>query len=202
MERNINFSTDDAVKTAIARMSADSNNFAIGARVNLKNHANVNFDEMSFEDGDVIELPSNEEFNKFVFSQKIGNANAFGVICKVVDNKNNNATNVGKAKRLYFSSLRKNVLAFDQDSNEPRTENGKYVRIHASEDNQYFKMANTVPTIGDVAEGIKGKTLVLTEAPGSPCYIARYANNQIVGTRQTHVWEFNDFFDEAEEVDG
>lgn len=177
---------NENVKNAKERMQSDEN-FTVGAEVVLGNVSNTNAEEATLLAGDVIEVPSAEEFDDNVFAQKIGRGTAYGVLVNVAE-----GPDAGMCRRLYFSSLKKRAVNYSEATKRPVMKDGAPVVIGSK--CAISNAARQMPTLGGMKELLAGKRIKLTEAQGSPVTTSRYnaITGVIDGTRSTHVYDFTE----------
>lgn len=182
----------ESVQQALKRMDADKN-ISVGAscREDPSKISNVRFDESTLLSGDIIAIPSKEAFSNFRFEQAIGSRGniAHGVLSMV--SESSDATTIGTAKRLFFGTLKKRAVAYDEETLKPLIDANGNPRIVSSKNEFHDKVVNC-PTLAEIIDLIAGKKLKFTDAEGSPVVTAQYdANRNIIGTRRTHVFDIN-----------
>ena len=201
MIKKFNFAAD-SYQDAIKRMKAD-NQFSVGEQAGDWSEAsNVNFDELSFNNGDVILVAGENEIEQVKFENMIPGASnpARGILVQVIDNKNGNNENVGTTKRLYMNSTRKRVAVYDEATKKPVIEGGQ-PKVVYPKNNEFYRQQTQAPTVQAMLKNMCGKAFLMTELRESPCRQARRnAQREVVDTSLTHVYAFKDVSGDYQEA--
>lgn len=202
MIKKFNF-TADSFKDAVERMKAD-NQFSVGSQAGDWSEAsNVNFDELSFNNGDVILVAGKNEIEQAKFANMIPGASnpARGILVQVIDNKEGNNENVGTTKRLYMNSTRKRVAVYDEATKRPVIGANGQPKVVYPKDNDFYRQQTQAPTVQAMLENMCGKAFLMTELSDSPCRQARRnAQREVVDTSLTHVYAFKDVSGDYQEA--
>lgn len=190
-----NAEVTDAVKNVIRRHEA-----TVGCLTGTEAYkaigkiSNVDPGEGSWNEGDVFTVP--KDIKAALFVAKINGNNAPGVAVN---------TAAGEGKALYFSTLKKSVVPYEEDENGEfriaRDENGENMpAVTAGTDNAVRQAILRQPTIGAIADYVAGRSFkvvkVISGIQTSRLERQTGDNGQIkwkvVGLRKTSIPVFED----------
>lgn len=171
------------LETSVRRLNADKAFSTEPSVLNeLETVSNSNVDEAILEDGEILTVPTIDEIKtkSLLFAQTFGRGKGYGVLCP---------SSMGGVKRLYFNSLKKNVVVYDEVSRKPVQENGRAKTIRSN--SELSNAVRACATMKDILDLIVGKSIKFTFVKDGDktrfTTAVRDANNVVTGTRETSV---------------
>ena len=154
----------EGIQMLVARHKAAGAEIGTKAFAAMKKISNVDPSEGIWNEGDEFTVPSKEALDQACF---VGNINGNDAPAIAVDLKS------GGSKVLYISSLKKNVVEYEQDDDEYRVKrnaDGSNMPAHyAGEEvggTPLRKEVMSKATVGDIAEALAGRTFKVAKIMG------------------------------------
>ena len=149
----------------------------VGESVKMSNRATrINDGSNIIQDGDVVELPTEEEFGKCKFAQKFGNGIAYGIF----------VVRDGKSVPMYASMFEKSIRLYDDDKKPLKDAQGN----NAPRVNATGTAVVEYQNYGDTENALKAicKKWRKLEFKANTYQTINFAGTDI---RQTQVYEIN-----------
>lgn len=153
-------SVSDGIKMLVARHAA-TEGCKVGTQAigEIKKISNVDPSEGIWNVGDQFTIPSKELLDQAVFVSMVNGNKAPAIAVE---------TTTGTPKALYFSTLKKNVIEYEEDGDQyviKKQADGSNVPAHYA-DTPLRKEIMSKATVGDIAEALAGRTFKVASIMG------------------------------------
>ena len=153
----------------------------------LNNVTSVDFSQVTVPVGTVVQIPTVEEINDFLYNDK-STLNGtvydnYGIVCPVIDT----AGNIISTKRISINSLQREMPVYEMVDGEPRVANVPPMGGNT----ELARTLRSKEIMGDKVRFICGKKLTVTKEETVPS--PRYQNGVIVGIRDRKIPVWDEF---------
>ena len=184
----------DGIKMLVARHSAAGAEVGSNAIAAVKKISNADPSEGVWAENDQFTVPAKEEIEQAVFVAMVNGNKAPAIAVE---------TTTGVPKVLYISSLKKNVIEYEEDGDQfvvKKQADGSNVPAHFA-DTEFRKEIMKKATVGDIIDFLAGKTLKVTKIMGpyktsrlkaKTDALGRRDGYEVVGLRNTSIPVFEE----------
>jgi hypothetical protein len=185
----------DGIKMLVARHAA-TEGCEVGSKAiaAVKKISNADPSEGVWAENDQFTIPAKEEIEQAVFVAMVNGNKAPAIAVE---------TTTGVPKVLYISSLKKNVIEYEEDGDQfvvKKQADGSNVPPHFA-DTEFRKEIMKKATVGDIIDFLAGKTLKVTKIMGpfktsrlkaKTDALGRRDGYEVVGLRNTSIPVFEE----------